>query len=227
MMAFISSARLISALLSPFAEVPVDPVARTAFPQLLIEFGEGSTTYGYPDNEGNITIGRGNMLQTYAAFAALDWQGATANQIQTAWTVLQTAAAKVKRDGPDRWPGGGHYEGLTTIRATQASIDALIDSRLNEIDAVARTEWPGWDDVPRNAQEALARLMWACGPELAPRWPKLHAAWVAKRWDICAQECRIPSLDQTETGDPKHGIPSANDLEAGIFESCVPPTSSA
>lgn len=207
----------------------MDPVARAEFPDLLIEFGEGDTDWPYPDNAGNITIGRGNMLPNQSAFMWLDWRNpdgavASSTQLQTAWLTLQSAAARVRSLGPKKWPGGGYYETLTSIRASRASIDALIQARLDENDRILRAQWPGWDAAKPNAQKALMRLAWALGPEFARRWPRLHQAWVAQEWHICAQECRIPSLDQTEPGDPAHGIPSANDIEAGLFESCVEDT---
>lgn len=223
-MAFVSAASLAAYL----QEVPVDPTARAEFPALLVEFGEGSTLYGYPDNLGNITIGKGNLIPNLAAWEALDWGDASENEIQTAWVVLQNAAAKVKRDGPERWPGGGHFAGLTHIRATQASIDALIETRLDEFDSAARLEWPGWDDAPPAAQSVLVRLYWACGPRpphgmTRVGWPKLWAFWCAKDWGTrlddgtvtgCASECAIPALEKTE--------PGANERARDMFLSCVP-----
>jgi len=199
---------------------PVDPVARAFFPTLLVEFGEGSTRFGYPDEDGDTTIGRGNKIDTLAAWSALDWSNldgspASQMQVQTAWTQLQTAGAQVRAAGRAAWRGGGHYEGLTKIRASQDSIDALIGSRLDEFDRILRAQWPGWDAAPPKKQEALMRLAWACGTE-GPKglnvhgWPKLHAAWVARNGVACAAECRIPRLDATE--------PGANALEASLFE---------
>ena len=200
---------------------PVDPSARAMFPDLLVAFGEGSVTYAYPDNLGNITTGRGNELETYADFAALDWRNpdgsvCTANQLQTAWTTLLGAASRVRALGPKAWPGGGRFATLTTIRATKASIDALIQNRLNEFDAALRANWPGWDDAPPPAQEALMRLAWACGTKppkgvTSGGWPRLHAFWVAKQWGSpgCADECAIPALDGTE--------PTANATERDLF----------
>jgi hypothetical protein len=206
---------------------PVDSGARANFPALLVEFGEGATLYGYPDNEGNITIGRGNEIPNYAAWQGLDWTltdgvtPATFTQVQTAWLALSTAAKIVKANGPDKWPGGGHYESYTSVRATQASIDALIQQRLDEFDSALRAGWEGWDDAPPAAQSVLMRLAWACGT-VGPKgvnaigWPKLHAFWVAKDWAGCATECSIPALDNTE--------PGANERAKAMFLSCVPAT---
>ena len=208
-MPWIATAALVAWLIGG----PVDPVARANFPNLLVEFGEGSVTYLYLDQADppNVTIGRGNMLPTLGDALALDWSGASAQAVQAAWLRVKSHPELAK-------DGGGAFASLTTIRATQTSIDALIGSRLNEIDAVARAEWPGWDAAPPLKQEGLARIMWACGPRIAPgpgrdptkTWPKLRAAWIARDRAACAAECRIPSLDRTE--------PGANDREAQLFE---------
>ena len=214
----------------------MDPQARALFPHLLLEFGEGSTTYGYPDNGGTITLGEGNACETFAQFADLDWRNpdnssASSDQVQAAWRALQVAAAQVRQNGPRKWPGGGHYASLTTIRATQDSINALIQKRIDQFDSSARLLWPGWDDAPEPAQDVLMRLMWACGTRgvhgvNATGWPRLHAAWVAKRWGVttddgpgCADECAIPALDETE--------PGANDRARQLFLSCVVPDPAA
>jgi hypothetical protein len=198
----------------------VDPQARAEFPALLLSFGEGSTLYPYPDDEGNITIGRGNLLPSLAAFSAIEWVNpdstpASANAVQTAWLTMQGHASIVKANGPDRWPGGAAFAKYTAIRATQQSVDALIEARLDQFDTAARRDWPGWDSSPPAAQKALMRLYWACGEGgMAPgKWPHLHTAWIAQDWATCARECVIPALDATE--------PNANTLESALFLSCV------
>ena len=204
----------------------VDPQARADFPALVTSLGEGCTDYGYPDNEGNITIGRGNEIPSLAAWMALDWGDASATEIQTAWLVLQGQASIVKSRGPGAWPGGQAYARYTTIRASQASLDALVERRLDEFDAELRAGWPGWDDAPPSAQSVLMRLAWACGTQgptgvNARGWPKLHAFWVAKNWGAtlpdgtvtgCASECAIPALELTE--------PGANERARAMFLSC-------
>jgi hypothetical protein len=204
-------------------EKPVDPVARANFPALVTEFGEGCTDYGYVDNAGNVTIGRGNLIPNLAAWMALDWGDASFTEIQTAWLVLQGQASIVKAGGPKEWPGGGYFAKFTTIRATQASLDALVQARLDEFDAALRAEWPGWDDAPPDAQSVLMRLAWACGTEGLKGvnrhgWPKLWAYWSAKQWGSpgCADECSIPALDETE--------PGANAKAKALFLGCVNPT---
>jgi hypothetical protein len=202
----------------------MDPKARADFPDFVIRCGEGSTDFAYPDELGNITIADGNLEPTLASFAQLDWRNpdgsvSTANQVQTAWLVLQGAASIVRANGKDRWPGGSYFAKLTTIRAPRASLDALIESRIDQFENTLRAFWPGYDDDPGPAQEGLMRVCWAVGPgrldvHWPTYWPKLHAAWCAKNWAGCAQECRIPSLDATE--------PAANALESALFLSCIP-----
>jgi GH24 family phage-related lysozyme (muramidase) len=220
-MAFVSHAALVGWL---YGGSPVDPQARAEFPDLLLEFGEGATTYGYPDNMGNITIGRGNEIPNLDAWEALDWGDANPDEIVYAWAALQAAAEEVKANGPNEWPGGGAFAGKTKIRATQESIDLLIQKRLDEFDSALRQEWPGWDEAPPPAQSVLMRLAWACGTVGKKGvnhigWPKLYAFWVAKNWAGCSTQCAIPALEKTE--------PGANERARELFLSCVDPTTTA
>ncbi len=186
----------------------MDPQARAAFPDLLLEFGEGATDWMYLDQapQHNVTIGRGNMLPTLDAALALDWGDATPAEVRAAWL-------KVVSHPDLAHKGGGAFAPLTTVRATKASLDGLIQARLDQFDAELRLTWPGWDEAPGAAQEALMRLAWACGPALAPRWPRLHQLWTARDWAGCAEECAIPALDATE--------PGANERERQLFLSCA------
>lgn len=218
--AWVADHSTIALTLDSFQETPVDAQARADFPDLLVAFGEGNCSWGYPDNLGNITIGRGNLIPDLAAWMAIVWENAdgsapNSTQVQAAWVTLQGFALRVKANGPRAWPGGGAYEHSTRIRATKASVDALIQRRLDEFDAILRRDWAAWDAAPPAAQSVLMRLMWSCGPfGFTPkRWPRLHIAWCAEDWAGCARECRIPALDATE--------PGANERARNMFLSCV------
>jgi hypothetical protein len=196
---------------------------RTELPGFLIRCGEGCTDYGYPDQLGNITVAVGCAVWNLAEWSALDWRNldgspASANAVQTAWTLLQVAAAKVRRLGPQAWPGGGHYAGLTSIRLAPASRDAIVAAKAAQFDVELRAGWPGYDDAPWQGQLALMRLAWACGTRppkgcCAGGWPKLHAAWMAQDWATCAEECALPGIEQVE--------PAANGLERDLFLASV------
>jgi hypothetical protein len=207
----------------------VDATARQNFPDLMDSMGEGFTDWGYPDDVGNITIGRGNLIPNLQAWVALEWYDnlaggpASANAIQTAWMTLQRAGQHVKVAGPEKWGGGGSYANLTHIRATKASLDALAYVRLDAFDAILTAEWPGYQAALPNAQSALMRLIWACGGGgfNPTKWPKLYSAWCAGNWALCATPecCYLPSIARTE--------PKANEMEAALFLSCVAPTEAA
>lgn len=200
---------LVAALLMLGA--PMDPVARATFPGFLLECGEGAVDWLYLDRKGLVTTGRGNLLPTLADAQALDWRWPNGNpagpaDVATAWRLVTSRRDLVLH-------GGGAYASLTSIRATPESLDHLIQRRIDTFEAILRAQWPGWDDAPPAAQSALMRLAWACGPGLAAGWPKLHAAWSARDWAMCATECRIPELDASE--------PMANELTEQLFLSCI------
>ena len=205
-----------AALLVALGGEPVNPTARQNFPDLMDSFGEGFTDWGYPDDKGNITIGRGNLIPNLAAWMALGWANtdgtpASSMQIQAAWLDLQTAAKAIRVAGPSKWPGGGYYTSTTSIRATKASLDALAYARIDSFDAILTEQWPGYQDAPPPAQSALMRLIWACGPGgfNPTKWPKLYAFWCRGDYAGCATECDLPSVAQTE--------PKANEMERDLF----------
>lgn len=203
----------------------MNPLAVSALPSFLVRCGEGRLAYGYPDQRGIITTAIGCAVFDLAHWTALDWRNpddspASASAKQTAWLALKTAAAKVIADGADRWPGGGHFAGVTSIRLTDEGIGALVAARLLGFDPDLRMGWPGWDDedLPWQAQAGLARLAWACGTRgntgcNQVGFPKLHAAWLTRDWKACANESFLRSITATE--------PNGNELEREMFMACV------
>lgn len=193
------------------------PEVLANFPAFLVACGEGDVDYLYLDQgrPPNVTIGKGNLLPSLAAAQALGWlrpdkSPATAAEVQQAWATVLLH--------PELAPDGGEaFARLTTIRATRASLDALLSAKVASFDAFCRREWPGFEDAPWQAEEALLRIVYACGPGKANRvhWPKLWAAWCAQDWYGCSTQCAMPGLNGVE--------PRANDLEAALFRACVAP----
>ncbi len=185
----------------------MNPEARASFPDFLIACGEGRCDWMYGDRKGLVTTGIGQMLPTPQSALAFDWRNAdgTASSI----SAVEAAWMTIRNHGELAGHGGGAYRGLTSIRATQASIDARVLSTVDAFEVTLRAQWPGWYVAPPSAQKGLMRLAWALGPAFAVEWPKLHAAWVSGEWETCADECRIPELDIDE--------PRANDLTAALF----------
>lgn len=187
-------------------------------PGFLVRCGEGRVPYGYPDQRGIVTTAIGCAIFDLQHWMSLDWRNPDRSPAspwgkQQAYIVLRSCAAKVIADGPDRWPGGGHYENVTSIRLTDEGIDALVAERAAGFEVDLET-WPGWANVPWQAQVGLARVAWATGSHgLKTRFPRLYAAWCARDWATCADESRIPALDETE--------PQANGLEREMFMACV------
>ena len=193
----------------------MDPQARANFVPFLLQCGEGHLRHLYLDQHipPIVTTGDGNALFTLSQAFAIDWRfpdgrQATRAEIAEAWFAVK-ARPDLAKDG------GGAFAKLTQIRATEASITKLIEDKIDVLLASLEASWP-WmtpspDEAPPPAQEGLLRIAWACGTTSLPtRWPHFRAAWIARQWDVCATQCRIPALTKTE--------PKANDLEAGLFE---------
>jgi hypothetical protein len=189
------------------------PQALTEFVPFLIKCGEGKMMWLYLDSKGLVTVGIGNMLPNLAAALALSWVDLNGNPVGAAAITAAWNAITARKDLIGK--GGGFFRNVTSIRLTEASLDALIDRDISEDESVLIPLFPGYATVPWQAQVALLRLSWAMGAYFASngKWPNLRAAWAAQNWAACAQQCRIPELDATE--------PQANEDEAQLFEECL------
>jgi hypothetical protein len=182
----------------------------------LIACGEGRVPWLYLDQSKPapiVTTAIGCALFTLEACLALDWrdsQGmpALSNAVQAAWLRV--------RSHPELAPrGGGAFEGLTSIRLTDAAITALVAQRAGELERVGTVSLPSYADAPDAAQVGAMRLWWATGANgFASRWPKFCAAFNAGDWSACAEEDTIPSIEKQE--------PGANELLSALFRSLVP-----
>jgi GH24 family phage-related lysozyme (muramidase) len=182
-------------------------VVRGIFPSWSARF-EGSTRYFYCDIKGLVTIGVGLLAEPLAlvnglAFRRSDNTPATAQEVGAAWLVV-----KSRQDL--RTHGGGAYAGLTTLRATQESLDWLLVRKLDQMEARVRATFPEWDTFPAAAQLAMASMMWAAGPVVFAGFPRFSEAVRVQDWTTCAQTCHL---------DDSHnpGLRPRNSENAALF----------
>lgn len=187
------------------------PEVAAQFPGFTERF-EGHCSWLYCDVKGLVTTGRGNLVDASpgpnpeASALVLPWlnadgSGASHSDIEAAWH-----AVKARQDL--KLHGGGAYKLLTTIRLSEAAIDALTTSKMLEMESELKARFAGWEDMPAPAQLGVLSMAWACGP--AFHFPKFEAALRAGDFYTCALECRMD-----ETGNP--GLIPRNAANRALF----------
>jgi len=148
---------------------------------------EGRVAWMYLDVRGLVTTGIGNLIDPVAAALALPWQRpdgsrATLNQIQDEWIAVKGRTDMAKR-------GGGAYAAITSLRLSDAAIDALVSARLDRMVQVLEAAHPCFASLPADAQLAIVSMSWAMGP--AFHFPRFWAAVTAGDYKTAAAECTI------------------------------------
>jgi len=128
---------------------------------------EGWTSFPYPDSIGLVTVGMGNMIDPSRTSLGmtLPWTvgigGPPASSSQVAselaavkalFPVVQSLAA----------------EPYSSIRLSDAAIEALVEQTIAENEAILRQSFPGWDSFPADGQAAIMSKAWAMGPGFVP-----------------------------------------------------------
>jgi GH24 family phage-related lysozyme (muramidase) len=133
----------------------------SAFKSFNTKF-EGYLTFMYADVKNLVTTGMGNLIDPIGAALSLPWVNsdgspASQQQISDAWN-----AVKARSDLTQK--GGKAYKSITTIRLTDEGIDQLIQRRLKSNESTLRSNYPGYDSWPADAQMAVLSMAWAMGP---------------------------------------------------------------
>lgn len=166
---------------------------------------EGECAWMYLDVLGLVTTGCGNLIDPIGLALGLPWKigeyRATEQEIRDSWNFVKSRDDLKLR-------GGGVYADLTDLRLSDTSIRALVTDKMLEMESILRVRFPGWEDLPWQAQLATLSLAWACGPRF--RFPKFELALNAMDFYTCAVECRI-----NEVGNP--GIIPRNAANKQLF----------
>lgn len=190
---------------------------RESVRRIFIQFNaplEGRLHYMYLDVLGLVTTGVGNLIDSVAAAQALPWQvgdggpAATADQVRAEWELVKS------RQDLRNTPAERAFRPLTTLRLSDAAVDAMIMAKVasNEASLKHTAEFAGFDNWPADAQLALLSMAWGMGPAFAAegRWPNFRAAVAAGNWTLAATQCDISS-----TGNP--GVIPRNAANRQLF----------
>jgi GH24 family phage-related lysozyme (muramidase) len=175
---------------------------------------EGRIDYMYLDVKGLVTTGVGNLIDSVAAAQALPWQvgkdgpAATADQVKAEWEMVKSRQ-DLKNTLADK-----AFKPITSLRLSEASIDALILAKLDANEPVLKRtpEFSTFDSWPADAQLGLQSMAWGMGAGFAMegRWPNFRAAVAAGNWTSAAANC-----DMSTTGNP--GVIPRNAANRQLF----------
>lgn len=162
------------------------PSVRAYFIDFSIPFESKMTTM-YLDVKGLVTCGVGNLIDPISEALKLPWlvkssgQRASQDQISAEWRRIKALVALAEQ--------GAHvWAGVTTLFLSQASIDALVLSRLDANDRILSQIF-NMAVTPADAQLAVHSMAWAMGPNF--HFPLFSAACAKKDWAGAAAECKM------------------------------------
>ncbi len=145
-------------------------VVSTVFPVYTESF-ESLLNYVYDDLKGIPTFDAGIVI-TLGMALSLSWvhldgvTPATHDDIVAMWNTITSPAALASDQ-----QGGGHYAGMTSIRATRESLLSAFATTLTRFENQLKTFLPNWEDAPANAQLAALSHAWAFGGLFPATWP--------------------------------------------------------
>ena len=183
----------------------------TAF-RVVTEQFEGRTRHFYQDARRLVTIGVGLLADPLSlvdrlAFTFADGSPALPSQVAADWAIVKSDRTLDPRGG------GVQYAHLTSVRATDASIDALVTSHLTNDERALLGYYPFLTELPDAAQQAVHHLAFACGPHFPPGWPHFSAALLARDYEAAAAESALPLTSSTTD--------ARNTWVAGLLRSCA------
>jgi hypothetical protein len=144
-----------------------------------------------------VTTAIGNALLTVGAAQMLPWQRpdgthATPDEIAVAYALV-----RARRDLAPH--GGGAFAKVTTLRLSEDAIDALVASKLAEIEHELLPHFPHLLRAPADAQLVVCSMSWAMGvAKLVAEFPIFCGAIRAEDYRVAAAECHMQ-----EGGQPR------------------------
>ena len=170
---------------------------------------EGKLRTPYADIKGLVTIGMGNMYDATdqhgiplppddawalvgREFMALPFKNAAGalvpkSQVKAAWFAL-ARDLQASRLG---WRYAASLPAVGSMALDDADVDAIIDAKLAQHDAIISPRFADWEDRPADAQLAVHSMAWGMGPYFWRKFPKFSAAFSDGDYTRAALECSI------------------------------------
>jgi hypothetical protein len=138
-------------------------------PPLFGQWEGHGLPYMYTDSKGYVTTGTGNLVDPVGVALSLPWKKsdgsrASPSEIESAWQTVKSAYPGVQSTA---------CQSLTSLRLTQADIDALVLKQVAGNQQTLSQIYPGIASWPSDAQMAAHSHSWAWGPGYASVWDRL------------------------------------------------------
>jgi GH24 family phage-related lysozyme (muramidase) len=175
--------------------------AAKIFPKFSEGF-EGRVLYPYLDQDGLVTVGIGCLVDPVELMFSLPWTllgaGAPSHaEVLRQWSYLkaQTRLAKI---------GAKYAQGATTLRLTDADVDALLVSRMTQNEAELIRYFPRFATFPGDAQLGIHSMAWAMGAGFPKEFPHFTRAAISGDWATAKAECQIAGEKQNRGLVPRN-----------------------
>ncbi len=185
---------------------------------------EGRVHSMYVDVKNLVTTGVGNLIDPVGAALRLPWKHpdgslASDDEIRKQWLTLKHhPGLAVKTGGPLVPLAKLHWKyaaKLTTLRLTDADINALVTAKLIEFESyLVKHHFPFFAKWPADAQLGTLSMAWACGPGFPATFKNFARAATAQDWIAAKATCKI----RTE-GNP--GVVPRNRANEICFENAA------
>jgi len=139
-----------------------------------LRLSEGWVPYLYLDTEGNVTVGCGHKVPTFAHALHLPF---VPKVTPREWHDVQSAPKGMRASA---------YFIDSRARLTDAKIDALLDADIDQVQRELAERFRDYASWPAPADAAMCDVAFNVG---LARFPKLCAAASERAWATCAVEC--------------------------------------
>ena len=148
---------------------------------------EGSIDHMYLDTRGFVTVGVGQLLASEEVAAEFGFVHRDSGAAATRDDIINEY-----RNLKSQQPGlvASRYKQYTQLILPEATIDALLEQKIDEFSAGLQKELTGFDNYPEPAKEALLDMAFNLGLNgLINKFPRLVASAKNQDWNGCAAEC--------------------------------------
>lgn len=154
---------------------------------------EGRIPHLYLDTLGLVTCAVGHLVPSAEAMASIDM--VHLNGVPATFEEKKAEWERVKALEPSKLPA--YYAQRTTLRMTDATIDALQNADIATFHSALSHQMTGFDQFPQPVQEALLDMAFQLGAGgLVHKFPLLCNAVKAHDWDGCAEHCHRAGIQE-------------------------------